>query len=492
MSNTEYEDKKFHYPIMWSELNESGHVKFDQEMEEKYGVSLYEVEKKPHDIVLTICFRLNDEGSIVLEKPAWKTSESTEKECDNAVLEVDLTWEDVQKSLIEYFQQTMNEEFGKSDFDWEHCKMPSLATYHLPKLTNENLTDSPLKMPDGMRWAIVDSYEDTPPAVVFYCDNDEKEKEETSSYFLKLLFDEGDEEEENYDVKEGQKSKIVRMTDYGFTVDLVDGVSAFDVAFSESNSEAIRIEDVLSQFHEKFPDIGFEVYAVIDWSDSTAGEVYDWYFSSEDLRTDESSDGEESLEVDETDEEDEDYEEVVFVPNRSLGEFLNRVLLEDHIWESYNPSLDLDDLVFAVTGKLNRYSNRSEITVFIEENGGKVTDGVSSKTNYLINNDFNSSSSKNIAAKKLGIPIISEIEFMNRFDSESCELAYMFWTNLANEPYAKDYMRFFYAHKEWISENNLRRAVSSLIDLETQFEEHEDRADLIEYANNLFGGKVFK
>ena len=45
MSNTEYEDKKFHYPIMWSELNESGHVKFDQEMEEKYGVSLYEVEK---------------------------------------------------------------------------------------------------------------------------------------------------------------------------------------------------------------------------------------------------------------------------------------------------------------------------------------------------------------------------------------------------------------------------------------------------------------
>ena len=68
------------------------------------------------------------------------------------------------------------------------------------------------------------------------------------------------------------------------------------------------------------------------------------------------------------------------------------------------------NMTFCVTGKLKNFKNRTEIKNYIEERGGKVTDSVSSKTNYLINNDKNSTSSKNKKAQELNIPIISEEE----------------------------------------------------------------------------------
>ena len=67
---------------------------------------------------------------------------------------------------------------------------------------------------------------------------------------------------------------------------------------------------------------------------------------------------------------------------------------------------------FVVTGKLTFYKNRDEIKAVIEKNGGKVVGSISGKTDYLINNDINSTSSKNLSAKKLNIPIISEDEFL--------------------------------------------------------------------------------
>lgn len=79
---------------------------------------------------------------------------------------------------------------------------------------------------------------------------------------------------------------------------------------------------------------------------------------------------------------------------------------------------DLEGLVFVITGKLKCYENREELVEYIEEMGGKVTGSVSSKTNYLINNDVESTSSKNVKAKNLGIPIISEIDFMRAFDED--------------------------------------------------------------------------
>ena len=72
----------------------------------------------------------------------------------------------------------------------------------------------------------------------------------------------------------------------------------------------------------------------------------------------------------------------------------------------------LEGKVFVVTGKLNKYKNRDELKHHIESLGGKVSGSISNKTHYLINNDTTSTSSKNISAQKLNIPIISEEEFL--------------------------------------------------------------------------------
>lgn len=74
-------------------------------------------------------------------------------------------------------------------------------------------------------------------------------------------------------------------------------------------------------------------------------------------------------------------------------------------------SKSLEGFTFVVTGKLQLFKNRTEIKDFIEKNGGKLTESVSSKTSYLINNDINSTSSKNKTAKNLGVPIITEQQF---------------------------------------------------------------------------------
>ena len=67
---------------------------------------------------------------------------------------------------------------------------------------------------------------------------------------------------------------------------------------------------------------------------------------------------------------------------------------------------------FVITGSLEHFKNRKELQEMIERRGGKVTGSVTSKTNYLINNDVASSSSKNKKARELGVPILSEEEFL--------------------------------------------------------------------------------
>ena len=73
----------------------------------------------------------------------------------------------------------------------------------------------------------------------------------------------------------------------------------------------------------------------------------------------------------------------------------------------------LSGLTFVITGDVKKFKNRKELQNFIEEHGGKATGTVTGKTSYLINNDVNSSSNKNKKAKELGVPIISEEDFMN-------------------------------------------------------------------------------
>lgn len=73
---------------------------------------------------------------------------------------------------------------------------------------------------------------------------------------------------------------------------------------------------------------------------------------------------------------------------------------------------DLSGKIFVITGSLNHYKNRDELVNLITSMNGKVLGSVSSKTSYLLNNDINSTSSKNRKAKKLNIPIITEEDFI--------------------------------------------------------------------------------
>ena len=74
-----------------------------------------------------------------------------------------------------------------------------------------------------------------------------------------------------------------------------------------------------------------------------------------------------------------------------------------------------DGLTFVVTGDVHHYKNRNELKAYIESQGGKVTGSVSKSTNFLINNDAASQSSKNKKAHELNIPIITEDEFVEKF-----------------------------------------------------------------------------
>ena len=76
----------------------------------------------------------------------------------------------------------------------------------------------------------------------------------------------------------------------------------------------------------------------------------------------------------------------------------------------------LEGLTFCVTGKIKQWKNRDELSSFITSLGGKVVGSVSANMDYLINNDINSTSSKNLRAKELGKQIIDEQTFMDMFD----------------------------------------------------------------------------
>lgn len=96
-------------------------------------------------------------------------------------------------------------------------------------------------------------------------------------------------------------------------------------------------------------------------------------------------------------------------------EMLNNLLKEISFEEISVSSKEatLDGKVFVITGSLNHFENRNQLKEEIENRGGKVTGSVSSKTDYLINNDKMSTSSKNKKAKDLEIPIISEEDFLD-------------------------------------------------------------------------------
>ena len=68
-----------------------------------------------------------------------------------------------------------------------------------------------------------------------------------------------------------------------------------------------------------------------------------------------------------------------------------------------------------ITGDVHRFTNRDAFKAYVEKEGGKVAGSVSGKTDYLINNDAASSSTKNRKARSLGIPILTEGEFIELY-----------------------------------------------------------------------------
>ena len=102
---------------------------------------------------------------------------------------------------------------------------------------------------------------------------------------------------------------------------------------------------------------------------------------------------------------------------RALDELLEQLTIEAPVPTA--GAQKLEGKTFVITGSLNHFANRNELKAAIEDQGGKVTGSVSAKTDYLINNDSASGSSKNRKARELGIPVITEEEFLTMTQEEN-------------------------------------------------------------------------
>ena len=98
-----------------------------------------------------------------------------------------------------------------------------------------------------------------------------------------------------------------------------------------------------------------------------------------------------------------------------MDELSKILILETPVVSNEIINNNLKGKTIVITGKLTNFKNRNELKTTIEKYGGKVVGSISSKTDILINNDVNSTSSKNKAAQKLGIPIISETDFIEQY-----------------------------------------------------------------------------
>ena len=95
-----------------------------------------------------------------------------------------------------------------------------------------------------------------------------------------------------------------------------------------------------------------------------------------------------------------------------IDDLLSVITLEKEAESSVS---NMEGIQFVITGSVHHFANRNEIKALIESRGGKVTGTVTSKTNYLINNDNTSNSSKNKKARELNIPVLTEEEFIEKF-----------------------------------------------------------------------------
>lgn len=110
---------------------------------------------------------------------------------------------------------------------------------------------------------------------------------------------------------------------------------------------------------------------------------------------------------------------IKWMKNNKNSEHIDNLMKELTIVQQTNKQGTIcKDITFVITGDVHHYKNRTELKKYIESQGGKVTGSISKSTNYLINNDFNSKSTKNIKAHQLNIPIITEEQFIEKFSLE--------------------------------------------------------------------------
>ena len=91
------------------------------------------------------------------------------------------------------------------------------------------------------------------------------------------------------------------------------------------------------------------------------------------------------------------------------------LIFENAIENNNKINNNLTGKTIVITGKLTNFKNRAELKTAIEMRGGHVSDSISGNTDILINNDINSTSAKNKAAKTRGIPIITEADFIKQY-----------------------------------------------------------------------------
>lgn len=106
---------------------------------------------------------------------------------------------------------------------------------------------------------------------------------------------------------------------------------------------------------------------------------------------------------------------VSFFADKENNEVVDDLLSVIKFEKEESADNNMEGIQFVITGSLAHFANRNEAKELIESRGGKVTGSVTSKTSYLINNDNTSNSSKNKKAKELNIPILTEEEFIERF-----------------------------------------------------------------------------
>lgn len=307
---------------------------------------------------------------------------------------------------------------------------------------------------------------------------DEAVRESIAEFFINKFSENWEEAELKVEKEYGScenvnlPAKIIHK-DYGFLISLGPleirylGGDRYDCQFYGYKA----LKKSLENMKKSYPQVEYEGYIGQLLSDSNGGEVWQEEISSITGKNVETYD--------------------------FIGEVLNYVLENQICVPSYEP-LSADDVKFAVTGKLDFFENREEITEYIEELGGNVVDGVSKNVNYLINNDVNSNSSKNKKAKELGIPIIGEKEFIGLFgDPEEFDIdtGSDFWASISEEMYDYDYdcadvVKSLYAYSKYIQKEYLDRAVRGLgICIDESIEEgnleEDDKSKFLELVEEL-------